>query len=689
MNFAVEEAVILYDPALTKPEDLAAVIEQRGYRVPTSTLESDAESPRAGAEPSTDHNPRAEPVLLALCVLLTAPLLAPMAASLFGMNWTLSGEVQLLLATPVQLLAGARFYRGAWRALRFGQANMDLLVALGTTAAFLLSLGQLDSGGPLYFEGAASIITFVRLGKWLEARARRSTTAAIRALMALRPETARLRKDGREVTVPAREVRPGDELVVRPGEYLPVDGNILEGTSSLDESVITGEALPAIRRAGDEVVQGSVNGSGLLLVQASREASQSTLGRIASLVQDAQASKPPIQRLVDRVAAVFVPAVVTVAVFAFLGWFAWGETAGQSLIHAVSVLVIACPCALGLATPAALAVGTGAAARAGVLFKDAEALESASAIDVVVFDKTGTVTEGKPRVVEVIGEDPARVLSVAAAAQYGSEHPLGEAIRRGAQERGLTLPEASAFEALAGRGVKASIDGAAVAVGSPPWIGASSHASPALVEQTRTLEGRAQTVLWVSTNGSVIGGVAVGDEVRRDSERAIRSLEKRGIETVLLTGDNRSVAHAVADAVGIARVVAEVLPEDKARKVADLRSNGRRVAMVGDGVNDAPALAMADVGIAMGSGSDVAMHTAGVTLMRPDLTLVPAVLDASRATRRKIHQNLFWAFAYNTLGIPLAALGLLSPMLASLAMALSSVSVLGNALLLNRWSHES
>lgn len=688
VNFAFEEAVVAFDPQRTGRGNLVATIRRKGFSVPeppsgASTAPGGA---AAAGEGAGQRELSPETLKLIVCATLTAPLVAPMLLGPLGVQVHLAPEVQAALAAPVQLWGGARFYLGAWRALRAGRSNMDVLVALGTSAAFALSLASLYSGGPLYFEGAAAIVTFVRLGKWLEARARRSTTAAVRALMALRPDTARVRRGGQERRVPTGSITPGEQVVVRPGEYVPIDGIVVEGASEIDESLVTGESLPVAREPGSPVTQGSVNGSGLLVIESTHVAAESTLSRIARLVQDAQASKPPVQRLLDRVVAIFVPVIVVVAVATFGGWVLLGAGVEVALLNAVSVLVIACPCALGLATPATLAVGTGAAARAGILFKDIEALERADALDTVVFDKTGTLTEGHPEVREVIGPHPDRTLALASSAQYGSEHPLAEAVRTAATERGVPVPEASQFRSLPGRGVSAAVGGETVRVGSSAWMASLGIETAELEAQVAAHQAEGWTVSWVALGQRVLGALALGDRVRPSAAEAMGSLERAGLQTWMLTGDHRRAAQAVARSLGVRQVVAEVLPEDKAAQVARLRAQGRRVAVVGDGVNDAPALAAADLGVAMGTGSDVAMHSAGVTLMRPDLRLVVAMLSISRATRRKISQNLFWAFAYNTVGVPLAAFGFLSPVLAGLAMALSSVSVLANALLLKRWA---
>ena len=686
VNLATELATVAVTPGTVSAAALIDAVEHAGFE---ATRAASAADEREAAERAEHRRAQRELWMLAGAAALTAPLVAPMVLAAFGIEWMLAGPVQLALATPVQIFAGARFYRGGWSAVRAGSANMDVLVALGTTAAFALSVAMLITGGHLYFEGAAAIITFVRLGKWLEARAKHGTTQAIRALMSLRPEVARVRRDDREVEIPSEAVGRGEIVVVRPGERVPVDGRIVEGESQLDESLITGESLPVAKGVGDEVTGGSINGDGLLAVETTRVGEESMLARIVALVQDAQATKAPIQRTVDRISAVFVPAVIGIALVTLCGWLIAGAGIEAALISAVSVLVIACPCALGLATPAALMVGTGAAARAGILIKDAEALERTHAVNTVVLDKTGTLTEGRPEVHEVFADAPDALLALVAGVQHGSEHPLAGAIRRAVSDRGIEALPATAFQAIPGKGVRARVDGREIVVGSPRLMDERGLDLGAFASRAAEREAEGMTVMWVADGGRIAGGVAVGDRLRTGSPGAVARLAASGIETVMLTGDNRAAADAVGRELGVTRVIAEVLPEDKAREVGALRDAGRVVAMVGDGVNDAPALAAADVGFAMGTGTDVAMHTAGVTLMRPEPTLIADAIAVSRATRRKIRQNLFWAFVYNMVGIPLAALGFLTPMFAGAAMAASSVSVVTNALLLRRWRPSS
>jgi P-type Cu+ transporter len=629
---------------------------------------------------------------VAVATVLTLPLIVPMLWGFFGAEWRLPGWVQIVLATPVQLWLGARFYKSGWKALRARTGNMDLLVALGTSAAYGLSLYMLwrhwGHEPHLYFEASAAVITLVLLGKWLESRAKRQTTEAIRALQSLRPETARVVRDGREVEVPAAQLAVGDMVAVRPGERIPADGVVVEGQSHADESMLTGESLPVAKGPRDAVTGGAVNAEGVLRVRVTAVGAQSTLARIIEMVENAQAKKAPIQRLVDRVSAVFVPVVLVIGLATLLGWGLARGDWEQALLNAVAVLVIACPCALGLATPTAIMAGTGVAASNGILIKDAEALEIAHAVKTVAFDKTGTLTIGKPALTafEPLGLERSTALAWAAAVQAGSEHPLAKAVVAAA--KGLETPRAEAARAVPGRGMEAFVGGRRLVLGSGRWMREQGVDIAPLAARALEMQAKGMTVSWladVTGKPVLVAAMGFGDEIRPEAEQAVRLLHERGLRTVMLTGDNRAAAQAVAARLGVDEVRAEILPADKAEAVAQLRRAESRVAMVGDGVNDAPALAAADLGIAMGSGTDVAMHAAGVTLMRPDPRLVAAAVDVSRRTYRKIRQNLFWAFVYNVVGIPLAALGVLSPVVAGAAMALSSVSVVGNTLLLKRW----
>ncbi|WP_313740951.1 heavy metal translocating P-type ATPase [Pseudomonas sp.] len=637
---------------------------------------------------------RNERLAVFTAVLLALPLVLPMLLQPLGVHWMLPAWAQFALATPVQFVLGARFYVAAWKAVRAGAGNMDLLVALGTSAGYGLSLYQwatADAGMQphLYFEASAVVIALVLLGKYLESRAKRQTASAIRALEALRPERAVRLVEGREETVAIGQLRLDDHVLVKPGERFPVDGEVLEGHSHADEALISGESLPVPKQPGDRVTGGAINGEGRLIVRTQALGAESVLARIIRLVEDAQAAKAPIQKLVDRVSQVFVPAVLVLALLTLLGWWLSGAALDVALINAVAVLVIACPCALGLATPAAIMAGTGVAARHGILIKDADALERAHAVDRVVFDKTGTLTSGTPRIVHsrAAHGDLDDALRLAGALQRGSEHPLAKAVLEQCREQGLDVPPVTDSQSLTGRGIAGRVEGRELALGNRRLLDETGLGADPLAGDAHTWEAEGRTLSWLIERGPaprLLALFAFGDSLKPGARQAIQALHARGIGSHLLTGDNRGSAQAVAQALGIDDMHAEVLPSDKAAHVARLKADGI-VAMVGDGINDAPALAAADIGIAMGGGTDVAMQAAGITLMRGDPRLVPAALEISRKTYAKIRQNLFWAFIYNLIGIPLAALGYLNPVLAGAAMALSSVSVVGNALWLNTW----
>ncbi|AFT88866.1 heavy metal translocating P-type ATPase [Paraburkholderia phenoliruptrix] len=719
VNLATETASVNLTDAATSVDALIAAVKKAGYEAapvapPDAAPElSDAGAPSASAPAAADRKrteTRRDFAAVLVCALLTLPLIVPMAAEWFGVHAMLPAGLQFALASVVQFVFGARFYRAAYRAVRAGAGNMDLLVALGTSAAYGISVYQLashpDDAMHLYFEASAVVITLVRFGKWLEARAKRQTTDAIRALQALRPDRARIRVGAGEREVPLAEVKVGTVVIVRPGERVPVDGAVLEGRSHIDESLITGESLPVARQTGDAVTAGSINGEGAIAVTTTAIGAETTLARIIRLVESAQAEKAPIQRLVDRVSEIFVPAILAIAALTLIGWLLAGAGGETAILNAVAVLVIACPCALGLATPAAIMAGTGVAARHGVLIKDAEALETAHSVNTVAFDKTGTLTIGQPSVtafepVGEMGRDEA--LALAAAVQRQSDHPLARAVVKAyeagaaagaAAVHGSTAPQAltaSAARAVAGRGVEAEVGGRSLALGSTRWLEELGiDLSPDIAARAHELEAAGNTVSWLmqrdSTTPVALALMAFGDTVKPTARAAVARLAAMGVTSVLVTGDNRGSAASVARALGIDEFHAQVLPDDKARVIRDLkiRSAGI-VAMAGDGINDAPALAAADIGIAMATGTDVAMHTAGITLMRGDPALVADAIDISRRTWRKIQQNLFWAFVYNLIGIPLAAFGLLNPMLAGAAMAFSSVSVVTNALLLRTW----
>ncbi|MBV2207369.1 MAG: heavy metal translocating P-type ATPase [Pseudomonas sp.] len=688
VNLASERARVELLGTL-EPNALIQAVEGAGYHA--QPIEQ--AQPR-GAD-NAERRLRRERLAVLLALLLAAPLVIPMFGDLFGLHWMLPAWMQFLLATPVQFILGARFYVAGWKALRAGAGNMDLLVALGTSAGYGLSLYQwwatpVGQMPHLYFEASAVVIALVLLGKYLESRAKRQTSAAIRALEALRPERATRVVDGREEDVAIAALRLGDRVLVKPGERFPVDGEVLEGESQADEALISGESLPVDKRPGDRITGGAINGEGRLLVRTTALGGETVLARIIRLVEDAQAAKAPIQKLVDKVSQVFVPAVLVIAVFTLLGWLLAGAALETALINAVAVLVIACPCALGLATPAAIMAGTGVAARHGILIKDAEALEVAHAVTAVAFDKTGTLTSGKPQIIhlQALDGDETALLRQAGALQRGSEHPLAHAVLERCAALGIALPDVQQSQSLTGRGIAGTLDGRPLALGNRRMLDDHGLQPGELAAAAQTWEAQGRTLSWLvetAPQPRVLGLFAFGDSLKDGAAQAIAALNARHIRSHLITGDNRGSARVVAEALQIDDVHAEVLPADKAATVAELKRGGAVVAMVGDGINDAPALAAADVGIAMGGGTDVAMHAAGITLMRGDPRLVPAALEISRRTYRKIQQNLFWAFIYNLVGIPLAALGFLSPVVAGAAMALSSVSVVSNALLLKRW----
>ncbi|CAE6746762.1 heavy metal translocating P-type ATPase [Paraburkholderia haematera] len=740
VNLATETATVHpADPSAGADTDaLIAAVKKAGYEA-TLMVPPDAPasvSDTAASADSKRNQTRRELAAVLASAVLTLPLILPMVGEWFGLHAMLSPWLQFGLATVVQAVFGARFYRAAYRAVRAGAGNMDLLVALGTSAAYGISVYELATHPGdmthLYFEASAVVITLVRFGKWLEARAKRQTTDAIRALNALRPDRARIRVGADEREVPLAQVRVGTVVIVRPGERVPVDGAVLEGRTHIDESLITGESLPVPKQAADPVTAGSINGEGAIAVTTTAIGAETTLARIIRLVESAQAEKAPIQRLVDRVSEIFVPAILAIAALTLVGWLIAGAGGETAILNAVAVLVIACPCALGLATPAAIMAGTGVAARRGVLIKDAEALETAHRVTIVAFDKTGTLTLGQPSVTAFeaiggMGRDEA--LALAAAVQRHSDHPLARAVVKAyeaaqagtlrddtavedspanggvearaasasvavanvAMESPVATPTASAARAVPGRGVEADLDGRTLALGSTRWLNELGIVSPPqLAERAKQLEAAGNTVSWLMERTplahTALALIAFGDTVKPTARAAVERLAQMGVKSVLVTGDNHGSAASVAEALGIAEFHAEVLPDDKARVIRDLkiRSAGI-VAMVGDGINDAPALAAADIGIAMATGTDVAMQAAGITLMRGDPALVADAIDISRRTWRKIQQNLFWAFVYNLIGIPLAAFGLLNPMLAGAAMAFSSVSVVTNALLLRTW----
>jgi P-type Cu+ transporter len=726
VNLATEIASIqAHDPLVNAQAllpALVAAVRKAGYG---------ARSAEVGGNSSQDNaniasNTRLRGWAVVAAALLSAPLVLPMVGDLWGQHWMLPALWQFGLAAPVQFFFGAPFYRAAWRALRAGSGNMDVLVVLGTSAAFGLSvwtwLTSKTVMPALYFESAAVVITLVMLGKWLEARAKRETTAALRALQALRPERAHVVRQGVELDLPLAEVVVGDEVLLRPAERVPVDGLVLEGQSQMDESLLTGESLPVPKKEGDRVTGGAINGDGLLRLRTTAVGAETALARIVRLVESAQALKTPMQRLVDQVSSVFVPVVIGVALLTGLAWWWFQGDVATAILHAVAVLVIACPCALGLATPTAIMVGTGLAAKHGILIRDAVALEALQAVGLVAFDKTGTLTLGRPTLIKLqplqAGLSESQALAWAAGLQSGSEHPLAHAVMVAAKDQNVVVAKVSGLRSMVGRGVQAQIQSEmptndtaksmrnTLQLGSTAWMRELGMDAQALEQHATAFTRQGYTVSWlaeVQAQGApeLLALLAFGDRIKPRAHEAIAQLHHLGLRTVLISGDNPQAAQAVADQLGIHEVKAQVLPEGKAALVAELRQqlqtttsrSHAKVAMVGDGVNDAPALAAADVGIAMANthpdggqaGSDVAMATAGITLLRGDVGMVVQAISLSKRTQAKIKQNLGWAFVYNLVGIPLAAMGYLSPMLAGAAMALSSVSVVLNALSLRRW----
>jgi Cu+-exporting ATPase len=702
VNFATERASVDYVPGVASVMAMVQAIEQAGYGVVQVGKAEELEDVEAQARAAEIADQTRK---FWVGVVFALPLFLLSMARDFGLlgvwahapwvNWLF-----LALATPVQFYTGWDYYVGSYHALRNRSANMDVLVAMGSSVAYLYSVVVLlvpATGQHVYFETSAVIITLIKLGKLLEARAKGQTGEAIRRLMGLRPKTARVERDGEEIDVPVEQVRVGDVVVVRPGERLPVDGVVIKGHSAVDESMLTGEPLPVDKGPGDEVIGATINKQGRLKFEATRIGAETALSQIIRLVQEAQGSKPPIQRLADRVAGVFVPAVITIALVTFATWWVAGGALTPALIRLVSVLVIACPCAMGLATPTAIMVGTGKGAENGILFRNSAALESAHRLEVVVLDKTGTLTKGEPSVTDVVVDeegqwDSHELLRLAASAERGSEHPLGQAIVDEAGARELDLTEPDDFEAFAGRGIRAQVEGQEVLVGKPIWLENRGISLDALAPRAERLQAEAKTAIGVAIDGEALGIIGIADTLKEGSSDAVRQMRQLGLDVVMLTGDNRRTAEAIARSLGIDRVIAEVLPADKTAQIRQLQQQGRLVAMVGDGINDAPALAQADVGIALGTGTDVAMETADVTLMRGDLRTVPQALSLSRSTMRTIRQNLFWAFFYNVILIPVAAGALyplpwvptifrqLHPVLAAFAMAFSSITVVSNSL---------
>ncbi len=709
VNLATQRSTVSYVPTEVTPRDIRQKIIDIGYESPELDEAGDSEALRdREQEARAAETAQLRRELVVASVLGALVLLLSMGPMLLGgrsMMWVMEtfGSMQrywllqLVLATPVQLYAGRRFYVHAWKAARHGTTDMNTLVALGTTAAYGYSLAvtffeQWFPAGTaeVYYETSAVIIALILLGRYLEARAKGHTSEAIRKLMGLRATTALLLRDGQEVEIPLAEVQVGDRLLVRPGSTVPVDGRVLQGSSAIDESMITGESLPISKEAGDDVIGGTMNRTGAFTMEATAVGAGTVLAKIVRLVEEAQGSKAPIQRLADQIASIFVPVVLGIAALTFVVWLLFGPEPSFvfALVNTVAVLIIACPCALGLATPTAIMVGTGAGASHGVLIRGGEALETAHKLDAIILDKTGTLTRGEPALTDVVGDLP-DMLRLVAAAERASEHPLGAAIVAAARAQGLALPEPASFESVTGQGITATVEGRRVLVGNARLFATQGVDAAPLEAEAARLSGEGKTPMLVAVDGQAVGILAVADTLKETSRRAVATLESMGIQVWMLTGDNRRTAEAIAREVGIApeQVMAEVMPEQKAAKVRDLQERGRIVAMVGDGVNDAPALAQADIGMAMGTGTDVAMEAADVTLMQGDLLKVIEAIQLSRATMRTIRGNLFWAFFYNVVGIPLAAglfypfFGvLLNPIFAAAAMAFSSVFVVTNSL---------
>ena len=691
VNLASEKASVEYDSSKIKVSDIIKAVDSIGYKAERADeISSDREKEQREKE---IRRLRLE---LVISAVLTAPLLFSMLLMVTGIDIPFfhNEYFQLIIATPVQFIIGFRFYRNAYHALRSRSANMDVLIAMGTTASYFFSIYNAFFAGhghemkELYFETSAVIITLILLGKYLEAVAKGRTSEAIKKLMGLQAKTARVVRDGEEEDIPVEQVVPGDVIIVRPGEKVPVDGKILEGNSAVDESMLTGESIPVEKKAGDFVVGATINRFGTFRFEATRVGKDTVLSQIIRMVEEAQGSRAPIQKIADKVSGVFVPAVLGIALVTFLAWYLISGDFAQAVVSAVSVLVIACPCALGLATPTAIMVGTGRGAENGILIKGGEHLEMMCRLNAVVLDKTGTVTKGQPEVTDVIplgNMERGYVLRLAAVAEKNSEHPLGEAIYEYGIKEANTIPDAEQFGAIPGKGVRAVVDEREIYIGTRMLMqetGIDTEPAEAVIAG---LEDEGKTAMLMAADGRLEAVMAVADTLKEGSKEAIDELKKMGIEVYMITGDNKRTAASIARQAGIANVLAEVLPEHKAEEIRKLKDQGKKTAMAGDGINDAPALAAADIGIAMGTGTDVAIEAADITLLRGDLMLIPAAIRLSRMTMRKIKQNLFWAFIYNIIGIPFAAFGFLNPMIAGGAMAFSSVSVVTNSLSLKRF----
>lgn len=692
VNLTTEKATVEYDPAKIRVADLVGAVESLGYGA-----EEERELSKDREREAREKEINSLKYSLIASVILSSPLLLAMIFSMAGLNVPLlhNQYFQLAVATPVQFIIGFRYYRNSYFALRSGSANMDVLIAMGTSAAYFFSLYNVFFEIPaanghkdLYFEASATVITLILLGKYLEAVAKGKTSEAIKKLMGLQVKTARVVRDGKESDIPIEQVRIGDRVIVRPGERVPVDGTILEGTSSIDESMLTGESIPVEKKPGDLCIGATVNKYGTFTFEASRIGRDTVLAQIVKMVEDAQGSKAPIQKIADRVSGVFVPAVIGIAAVTFFAWFFFTGDLNRSIVSAVSVLVIACPCSLGLATPTAIMVGTGLGAENGILFKGGEHLEMAYRLNAVVLDKTGTLTKGRPEVTDLVrlgSLEEQDLVRLAASAEKRSEHPLGGSIYEYGEKKLESVPDPSQFETIPGRGIHAVAEEKNILLGTRKLLEENKIEAGGASFILEKLEDAGKTAMLMTVDGRLEAVFAVADTLKEHSAEAIRELRSMGIDVYMITGDNRRTAGAIAKQAGIEHVLAEVLPEHKAAEVEKLKKSGKVVAMVGDGINDAPALATADIGMAVGTGTDVAMEAADITLMRGDLRTISAAIRLSRRTMRKIRQNLFWAFFYNSIGIPFAAFGFLNPMIAGAAMAFSSVSVVTNSLSLKRF----
>ncbi|MEC1620471.1 copper-exporting P-type ATPase CopA [Bacillus mojavensis] len=696
VNFALETGTVEYNPKEAAVSDFKEAVDKLGYKL---KLKGDEDSEAAASKKKEERQQTAR---LIFSAILSFPLLWAMVShfTFTSFIWVpdlfLNPWMQFALATPVQFLIGWPFYVGAYKALRNKSANMDVLVALGTTAAYayslyltIQSLGSHGHTDGLYYETSAILLTLILLGKLFETKAKGRSSDAIKKLMKLQAKTAAVVRDGQEQIIPIDEVAVGDIVHVKPGERIPVDGEVLEGRSAVDESMITGESLPVDKTPGDSVTGATVNSNGFLKIKAVNVGKETALSHIIKIVEEAQGSKAPIQRLADQISGIFVPIVLGIAVLTFLIWYLWASPGdfAEAISKFIAVLVIACPCALGLATPTSIMAGSGRAAEFGILFKGGEHLEKTHRLDTIVLDKTGTVTNGKPKLTDAFPSDAfeeTELLRFAAAAETGSEHPLGEAIVAGVKDKGLEIPKLTHFEAKVGAGISAKAGGKTILVGTRRLMESERIEHEALLPRMEELEGEGKTVMLVSIDGAAAGLIAVADTIKDTSREAVTRLKEMGLDVIMMTGDNRRTAEAIAKEAGIASVIAEVLPEQKAAEISRLQKEGRQTAMVGDGINDAPALATADIGMAIGTGTDIAMETADITLIRGDLNSIADAIRMSRLTMKNIKQNLFWALGYNSLGIPVAALGFLAPWIAGAAMAFSSVSVVLNALRLQK-----